>query len=66
MLSAASKADTRRDENGRSALWLWVIVAVGAGLRLVLLGHKSFWIDEIASVAIARRTDAGVLAFPMA
>lgn len=56
MLSAASKADTRRDENGRSALWLWVIVAVGAGLRLVLLGHKSFWIDEIASVAIARRT----------
>ncbi len=57
MLSAASKADTRRaQENGRRSLWLWVIVAVGAVLRLVLLGHKSFWIDEIASVAIARRT----------
>ena len=32
-----------------------MIVAVGAVLRLIALGHKSFWIDEIASVAIARR-----------
>jgi len=38
-----------------SSLWIWAIVAVGAALRLVALGHKSFWLDEIASVAIARR-----------
>jgi mannosyltransferase len=36
-------------------LWLWMIVAVGAALRLIALAHKSFWIDEIASVAISRR-----------
>ncbi len=39
----------------RHALWFWVILAVGAMLRLIAIGHKSFWIDEIASVAIARR-----------
>jgi mannosyltransferase len=33
-----------------------MIVAVGTALRLFALGNKSFWIDEIASVAIARRT----------
>lgn len=32
-----------------------MIVAVGAALRLIALAHKSFWIDEIASVAISRR-----------
>jgi mannosyltransferase len=37
------------------ALWMWTILAAGAVLRLIALGHKSFWIDEIASVAIARR-----------
>jgi uncharacterized membrane protein len=40
----------------RSSFWLWTIVAVGTALRLYALGNKSFWIDEIASVAIARRT----------
>ena len=39
----------------RAALWMWAIVIGGAVLRLIALGHKSFWIDEIASVAIARR-----------
>src|SRR5271165_4810605 len=38
----------------RAAVWLWAIVAVGAVLRLIALGHKSFWLDEIASVAITR------------
>ncbi len=33
---------------------LWEIVALGAVLRLIALGHKSFWLDEIASVVIAR------------
>jgi 4-amino-4-deoxy-L-arabinose transferase-like glycosyltransferase len=42
-------------ERDRSALWVWAIIAVGAVLRLVALGHKSFWLDEIASVAIAHR-----------
>ena len=37
------------------AFWLWVIVVAGRVLRLIALGYKSFWIDEIASVAIARR-----------
>jgi mannosyltransferase len=41
--------------DGRAALWMWGIFAVGAALRLLALGYKSFWIDEIASVAIARR-----------
>src|SRR6516164_8775565 len=33
---------------------LWEIVAIGAVLRLIALGHKSFWLDEIASVVLAR------------
>jgi uncharacterized membrane protein len=33
---------------------LWEIVALGAVLRVIALGHKSFWLDEIASVVIAR------------
>src|SRR5208283_5218592 len=41
----------------RASLWLWPIVVLGAGLRLVALGHKSFWLDEIASVEIARLPD---------
>lgn len=56
MLSATGKAEvTSAQESAFNSLWLWIITAVGAVLRLVLLGHKSFWIDEIASVAIARR-----------
>jgi uncharacterized membrane protein len=43
----------------RSAIWLWAIVTLGAVLRLVALGHKSFWLDEIASVTIARLRGAG-------
>jgi len=38
----------------RSTLVIWIIVALGAALRLIALGYKSFWLDEIASVAIAR------------
>jgi len=37
-----------------SAVWLGAIVALGAALRLVALGNKSFWLDEIASVVITR------------
>ena len=40
---------------GNNSLVLWGIVLLGAALRLIALGHKSFWLDEIASVAIARR-----------
>lgn len=63
MLSAADNdramiSSATSQNHVRSAvvsLWLWTIVAAGAGLRLIALGYKSFWIDEIASVAIARR-----------
>jgi mannosyltransferase len=33
---------------------MWGIVALGAVLRLIALGYKSFWLDEIASVVIVR------------
>jgi mannosyltransferase len=44
------EAAQRRD----SGLLLCSIVALGAALRLYELGGKSFWLDEIASVVIAR------------
>ena len=37
-----------------AALVLTGIVALGAALRLIALGYKSFWLDEIASVVIVR------------
>lgn len=40
----------RRD----TQIMLWLIVALGAFLRLRALQAKSFWLDEIASVVIAR------------
>jgi len=43
---------------GSRSLTLWIIVIAAAVLRLIALGHKSFWLDEIASVAIARRPGA--------
>ena len=46
MRARAQRRDTK--------LMLWGIVALGAALRLVELGAKSFWLDEIASVVIAR------------
>jgi 4-amino-4-deoxy-L-arabinose transferase-like glycosyltransferase len=41
-----------------AGLWLWAIVALGAVLRLVALGRKSFWLDEVISVVIARKPGA--------
>ncbi len=35
-------------------LWLALIVALAAALRLFRLGTKSFWLDEAASVTLAR------------
>ena len=62
MLSTADSARERSaNETGddvradRAALWLWAIVIASIVLRLMALAYKSFWIDEIASVAIARR-----------
>jgi uncharacterized membrane protein len=64
MLSAADKsrvaaAGELAESSTRSAripLWLWAMVIAGTVLRVLALGYKSFWIDEIASVAIARRS----------
>ncbi len=54
---ATSTNESSRGDAGRAraVLWLWALVVAGAVLRLIALGYKSFWIDEIASVAIARR-----------
>src|SRR5215471_5006639 len=40
----------RRD----TTMMMWAIVALGGLLRVRALGAKSFWLDEIASVVIAR------------
>ncbi len=66
MLSAPEHASIAGGDNGstkgffrgRSSLLLVAIVVAGAVLRLVALSYKSFWIDEIASVAIARRVSS--------
>lgn len=62
MLSASRAGTTTAPEASgdglferHTSLWLWSIVALGTVLRLVALGHKSFWIDEIASVVIAQK-----------
>ena len=55
------RANDSRDSavfSGRMSPWMWAIIVVGAVLRLIAIGYKSFWIDEIASVAIARRVSA--------
>ena len=44
--TAAQRRDTR--------IMMWGIVALGTVLRLRALGAKSFWLDEIASIVIAR------------
>jgi uncharacterized membrane protein len=46
MRLAAQRRDTK--------MMAWGIVALGALLRLRALSAKSFWLDEIASVVIAR------------
>jgi mannosyltransferase len=50
-----SVAGTGESADSRNTtLTLWGIVVLGAALRLTALGYKSFWLDEIASVVIAR------------
>ena len=63
MISSADAAEpthplaegTSKSKDARSIPpTLWIIIAMGAALRLISLGAKSFWLDEIASVVIAR------------
>ena len=54
-IPGAAEKRTDGASNGKVVLWMWGIVIAGVVLRLIALGYKSFWIDEIASVAIARR-----------
>lgn len=54
-LTDTSEASQDGTFERHTSIWLWAIVAVGTVLRLVALGHKSFWIDEIASVVIAQK-----------
>ena len=50
-----SAADMRLTAQRRDTqILLWGIVFLGALLRVYALGAKSFWLDEIASVVIAR------------
>ena len=51
---ANARTDEEPTSGRRSLIWLWAIVALGAALRLVALGYKSFWLDEIASVVTTR------------
>jgi mannosyltransferase len=54
--SVTHPRDADREPRKRnSPLLLWAIVLMAVVLRLVALGRKSFWLDEIASVAISRR-----------
>ena len=46
---------THKPTKRSTSLLLWATVLVAAALRLIALGRKSFWLDEIASVAISRR-----------
>ena len=55
-MKSVDEENADSSKRGDTLLWLWTVIAVGLLLRIVALGHKSFWIDEIASVAIARRT----------
>jgi mannosyltransferase len=51
----ASSADVHESaEFPNTFLIVSGIVALGAVLRLIALGYKSFWLDEIASVVIVR------------
>ena len=70
MLSPITRAGSVNVEANGDDFWsrhnlaaLWSIVAVGALLRLVALGHKGFWLDEIASVSIAQRPSAAFWRF---
>ena len=56
MKPGQAKPRTDGDTRGvrRAAVWLCAIAVLGAGLRLIALGHQSFWLDEIASVVITR------------
>jgi mannosyltransferase len=61
MLSDTAATEERgtsdaKGSNRTARLWLWAILVAGVVLRLAALGHKSFWVDEIASVVIAQRT----------
>jgi len=51
---AGNRAFIGMQPTGTGPRLLWEIVAAGAVLRLTALGHKSFWLDEIASVVVAR------------
>jgi len=51
---AGNRAFIGMQPTGTGPRLLWEIVAAGAVLRLIALGHKSFWLDEIASVVVAR------------
>ena len=42
-------------------LALFAIVAVGAALRFVALGHQSFWFDEVVTVSLVRKSLGGML-----
>src|SRR5271166_111935 len=55
---AAPQANKSVSRARSGPLPIWALVLAAAILRLVTLGRRSFWLDEIASVAIARRPEA--------
>lgn len=43
---------------------LWLAVAVGAALRLIALGHKSLWLDEVVTLRIASSSVSAIINHP--
>lgn len=59
-LECVASPGSESEQATRERRWLWlVVVPLAAVLRLLLLSHKSLWLDETLSVFFARRDLAG-------
>lgn len=52
---------SRRRLSIESALWVWLILALAAGLRLLRIGANSLWSDEAFSWMVARQPAWAIL-----
>src|SRR6266545_2121574 len=54
---------SRQDEGTRATVWLWLILILGAILRLATLSRQSLWLDEGFSYWMANRRWTEVVAY---